>query len=145
MGFLDEPGTKFVTPRIGYEIVTSRRQLAHDNWSIDVTRGQTFPTSEGARITGGRYLMRDRRVGGRIIGAINFTCIENAGGREKMILSNIAVDPSFRRQGVASRLLDEVVTDHPRACLDSSMTSDGAAFFGYAPGVANKAPKRLRP
>lgn len=146
LGFLEDPAAStFMKPRIGSEIVTSRRQNAVGHWSIDVTRGESYPNPRGGSIVGGRYLLRDQRVEGRIIGAINVTILRKGAGKEMAIMSNIVVDPGYRRQGVATALIEEVVVDHPRVRLDSSMTEDGAALFGYAAQANESPPRRPKP
>lgn len=138
--FLEDPGMPFMTRRIGHEIVVGKRSVT--NGFIQVTRGDCHPAPGGCQVTGGRYLMRDQRVGGRIVGAVNIT-VRVKGAKTQAVVSNIVVDPGFRRQGVATRLVEEVLSDHPGLRVDSAMTQDGAAFFGYA--SPSPAPRRARP
>lgn len=150
LGFLGETGTEFMTSRIGQEVRVARRPL--DNRVIDVTRGESYPVAGGGQVTGGRYLMRDQAAGGRILGALNYTLLSRAAGRSQAVVSNIVVAPDSRRRGIASMLLDELMEDHPGARVDTSMTADGAAFFGYgrAPAASPDetapapAPKRFK-
>jgi ribosomal protein S18 acetylase RimI-like enzyme len=129
LGFLNEPGDEFMSQRIGQEVRISRRPAG--NRVIDVTRGESYPFPGGWRVTGGRYLMRDIGAGGRIVGAINYTLRSKPSGRPLVVVSNIVVAPDSRRTKIATRLLEELLEDHPGARVDSSMTLDGAAFFGY--------------
>ncbi|MFK4705719.1 ribosomal protein S18 acetylase RimI-like enzyme [Roseateles asaccharophilus] len=146
LGFLEDPaGSTFMRARIGAEIVTSRRQSTVPHWSIYVTRGESYPNPRGGSIVGGRYLLRNQQADGKIIGAINVTILRKGAGKEQAIMSNIVVDPGYRRQGVATALIEQVVADHPRVLLDSAMTEDGAALFGYAKSVNEATPRRPRP
>ena len=144
LGFLEEPGHEFMSRGIGQEVRVSRRPMDHR--VIDVTRGDSYPVAGGGQVTGGRYLMRDQAAGGRIVGALNYTLQTKAAGRQLAVVSNIVVAPDSRRQGIATRLLEELMDDHPGARVDSSMTADGAEFFGYsaATGPAARSPGRLR-
>lgn len=136
--FLEEPGGEFMRHRIGPEVRVARRAVENPKtaWQLDVTRGETFRSTSNGEVTGGRYLLRDPRVGGRIIGALNFNEARKSHARHQVIVSNIVVDKSFRRQGVATQLLRALLQDHPGARVDSSMTSDGAAFFGHSTDCA---------
>jgi len=132
--FLEEVDGPNMRVRIGTEVRIGR--VHHDHGVIDVTRGESYPGPSGRIVTGGRYLMRDSRVGGRIVGALNFTIMTRPGSRDQVVISNLVVDKGFRRQGVATKLLATLQETYPQARVDSSMTADGAAFFGYAPGAA---------
>lgn len=129
--FLQEIGSMPLTARIGTEVRVARRPDIGTTQFIDITRGETYKDRSGRKVTGGRYLLRDHRVGGRIVGAINHTIIDRGTKKPQVILSNIVVDKGWRRQGVATRLLQELLEDHPHARVDDSMTADGVAFFGY--------------
>lgn len=131
MIFLQELGSLPITQRIGLEVRVARRPLSSTQF-IDITRGESFRNSGNRTITGGRYLMRDHRVGGRIVGALNYTRIDRGSKAPQVIVSNIVVDKNWRRQGVASRLLEELLEEFPQARVDTAMTIDGAAFFGYS-------------
>lgn len=141
--FLDEPGAAMMTARIGVEIITGRRQSgAH---SIDVTRGEAYPAQDGGSVVGGRYLMREAGPGTAIIGALNYT-LRRLGSRQQAVVSNLVVAPGRRRQGVATRLLEQMLNDYPKASADTSMTTDGAAFLGYSAATKGSAPaRRARP
>lgn len=129
--FLHDIGSPNMSARIGQEVRVARRPITGSTQFIDVTRGETYANRAGRKVTGGRYLMRDHRVGGRIIGALNYTLMDRGSKLPLVVLSNLVVDQGWRRQGVASRLLEELLEDHPQARVDDSMTPDGAAFFGY--------------
>lgn len=141
--FLEEPGSPMMVARIGTEILTARRHLGGP--SIDLTRGPTYTTTRG-QVTGGRYLMREAGSGSAIIGALNYTLMGTVA-RGQAVLSNICVAATHRRQGIANRLLEEFLSDFPSARADSSMTSLGAAFLGYAtnePAPAHSDAAQLR-
>lgn len=131
--FLEELGGPTMSARIGQEVLTARRSLGER--CIDVTRGPSYPSPGGEQVTGGRYLLRDGGPGAPIIGALNFTLL-GRGARAKAVVSNLVVASTHRRQGIATRLLDEMLSDHPAARADTSMTSLGAAFLGYGPSTA---------
>lgn len=141
--FLEELGGSTMVARIGQEILTARRHLGAR--CIDVTRGPSYPSPRGDTVTGGRYLLRDGGPGASTIGALNYTLL-GRGTRAKAVVSNIVASASHRRQGIASRLLEEMLADFPAARADTAMTSLGAAFLGYSPAAAAApATRKARP
>jgi GNAT superfamily N-acetyltransferase len=51
--------------------------------------------------------------------------------KQAPLVSRIFVMPEFRRQGIATRLLERAMRDFPKLALDGQLTREGAAFFGY--------------
>lgn len=60
------------------------------------------------------------------------------------VISNIYVRPDHRRQGLARALIQSALADHPKLCVDSSMSLQGAALFGYASTALNLPPSAPR-
>tara|TARA_B100001105_G_scaffold250453_1_gene238795 strand:+ start:1557 stop:2096 length:540 start_codon:yes stop_codon:yes gene_type:complete len=146
LGFLEEPGAEFTVRRIGHEVRIGRRPV--DQGAIDVTRGDSQLVPGGGHVASGRYLMREAGAGGRILGALAYTVQSKSSGRQSAVVTTVVVDPAARRQGVATRLLEELMEDHPGGRVVPGMTADGGAFFGYtpvaAPTAAPVAPARRR-
>ena len=46
------------------------------------------------------------------------------------VIDNIYIDVAYRRQGVASSLLERAFEDFPDLCLDGRFTTEGILFFG---------------
>ena len=65
----------------------------------------------------------------RVIAALNYTVLREPGHKPQWVMSNMAVHPDMRRQGLASALVSLVLRDHPEAKRDTSLTPDGAAFW----------------
>lgn len=127
---LGELVTEVILRRVGHEVRVSRRPAG--NRVIDVTRCDSQLVVGGGHVAVGRYLLRERDPGGRILGALVYTVQSKASGRQLAVVTHVVVDPAARRQGVATKLLEEFTEDHPGARVVSTMTPDGAAFFGYA-------------
>jgi GNAT superfamily N-acetyltransferase len=49
---------------------------------------------------------------------------------QRYAIDNIYVHEAFRRQGIATRLLEKAYRDHPDLCLDGRFSSSGMGFFG---------------
>lgn len=52
----------------------------------------------------------------------------NHGNRH--VIDNIYIDVAYRRQGIASSLLERAFADFPDLCLDGRFTTEGILFFG---------------
>lgn len=50
--------------------------------------------------------------------------------KERPFVENIYVDEAYRRQGIASYLLEAAIVNFPDLCLDGRFTFDGLTFFG---------------
>lgn len=46
------------------------------------------------------------------------------------VIDNIYIDDAYRRQGIASRLIERAFSDFPDLCLDGRFTTEGILFFG---------------
>ncbi len=64
-----------------------------------------------------------------------------ASKREPACVETVFVMPWARRQGVATRLLEQAIADFPKLAVDGHLTAEGAAFFGYKP---KQAPAQLQ-
>ena len=89
------------------------------------TLGQRYRYADSEYVQGGRLLY----VGDTsIIGAINFT---KRGWL--VVISNIFVDRAHRRQGIATKMVQELRKGHKHVMVDGSMTLAGKAFFDTIP------------
>ncbi|MBC3928988.1 GNAT family N-acetyltransferase [Undibacterium sp. CY21W] len=50
--------------------------------------------------------------------------------QNRHVIDNIYIDVAYRRQGIASRLLERAFSDFPDLCLDGRFTTEGISFFG---------------
>ncbi len=48
----------------------------------------------------------------------------------RYVVDNIYVHAAFRRQGIATQLLERAHQDYPNLCLDGRFSSEGIGFFG---------------
>jgi GNAT superfamily N-acetyltransferase len=46
------------------------------------------------------------------------------------VIDNIYIDDAYRRQGIASWLIERAFSDFPDLCLDGRFTTEGISFFG---------------
>lgn len=67
------------------------------------------------------YLYQDISIGALILRPIH-------GGR--YVIDNIYVHEAFRRQGIATSLVEKAFRDFPGLCLDGRFSSSGMGFFG---------------
>lgn len=117
--YLDPVDSSAMRERMGREKIVSLFG------SITKTAGTSFKSADGGTLVGGRFLFTGPQ--GEFVGALNYTRM----GRS-VVVSNIYVRPDFRRQGIATRLIDAAVASFPKLRVDSGMTEMGADFFGHA-------------
>lgn len=84
----------------------------------------------------GRTLLFDVDRPEHIVAALNWTRI-----KKETFISNIYVDPTLRRRGLATAIVEITKNKHPRLSLDSNFTVSGAALFGQ---IQTKSPS-LKP
>lgn len=139
LALLEEVGGQLMAARIGREQSVEMRsdiavrrgtgRTAGAKLHLEITKGTEYRSATGSSF-GGRYLMRVDGAG--IVGMLGYTVIERHGGARQVVVSSLCVAPEWRRKGIASALLTMMTKDYPEATVDSAMTPDGAAFFGYA-------------
>lgn len=122
--FLAPPNDPQMVARMGEEKI-----LRHQSDGM-ILEGERFKTRDGGWIQGRRYLALDPS-NGTPIGAANVT-LRKEGRKVEAVLSNIVVDPAFRRRGVASRLIQQALENYPKLRGDNTMTEEGAALMGHA-------------
>ena len=105
---LDDVNSDMMKARIGTEKIVKTIE------NVDKTRGQ---------YGGGRYLYKNKD--GEYVGALNYTGTKQKG----YVLSNIYTEPSSRKKGIASKLLDLAKKDMPNIKVDASLTKMGGDFF----------------
>lgn len=116
--YLDPVNSDRIKERMGKEVVKNI------NGSIITTQGALFGVS-GNAVRGKRYLhVNDAN---EIVAALNVTKVG-----QKIVVSNIYVRRDYRRQGLATQLIEFAKKEHPSLVVDSSLTQLGAMFFGYA-------------
>lgn len=54
----------------------------------------------------------------------------NVNSLNQPVIASIYVDDTFRRQGIATKLVERAFMDFPTLCLDGRFSIFGAAFFG---------------
>lgn len=104
---------------------------------ITFTQGRRFQMRDQT-VQGGRYLFSN--AAGDIVGGLNYTRVG-----KNVVVSNIYVRPDCRRQGIATQLVQRALWDYPGLVVDSSLTEQGAALFGYAPGDEPKPARKPGP
>lgn len=111
--------SKWSRQRMGSEKVTFK------TGDLIITRGTLTHTKDGAQ-----RLMRYIRTNadGNFICAI----VVNKVNKE-VFLTDVFTRADYRRQGIASKLLDEVLIDFSEIKVDSKMTVLGRAFFLRSP------------
>lgn len=101
-----------------------------------VVEGQRFNTRSGW-VQGRRYLEID--ASGNTVGVVNVTLMkESSQRRPRALVSNVFVDASHRRRGVASGLLALAQKEFPALCADTSLTQAGAALLGQSAPQLNQ-------
>jgi GNAT superfamily N-acetyltransferase len=50
--------------------------------------------------------------------------------QNRYVVDNIYVHKAFRRQGIATQLIQKAHQDYPNLCLDGRFSSEGIGFFG---------------
>ena len=92
-----------------------------DSFQLTVAKGVTYRSASG-NVTSYRYLLSK---GGDFL-----ACAQVLQKGREWTLSNIFVRRDYRRQGVASALVERVRAERKGLHADSSLTNDGAAFMG---------------
>jgi GNAT superfamily N-acetyltransferase len=57
--------------------------------------------------------------------------VHKFGRKRPPIVERVFVMPEFRRQGIATALVEHALHDFPKLSLDGQLSEEGAAFFGY--------------
>lgn len=111
--------------RLGDEQIAHHGVDAQGTWQV--TQGERFSQRNGW-VQGRRYLRLDGD--GQAMAVANVT-LRRQGRRIEARLSNIFVAPDHRRQGWASRLVQQVQADFPALVCDSCFSEAGAALVGH--------------
>jgi predicted GNAT family acetyltransferase len=109
--YLDEINAPSMMLRMGKEKIISSKN------GLDITKSQ---------FGGGRIIKRNDS--GEIVGALQYV---KSPDSNDVILSNIYTRPDFRKQGIASNLVNELKKKFNNVQVDSNMTEAGGKFFGY--------------
>lgn len=115
--YLSDLNAENIRERIGKE------KIIVDEENLVITSGTIFKQGEN-RLQGYRYLIKDEN--GSFVGCLNVTRINRS-----YVISNIYVRFDQRRKGLATKLVERAQENHPGLLLDSSLTEQGAKFFGY--------------
>lgn len=108
--FISEPGSSDITPYTGVE------KLVRKSGNIEKLQGENGSF---------RYLYRDDK--GNIVGAL-----QGVSGKGRNVASNIYVSPELRRQGIATKILEQAKRDYKGLEVADTQTEAGKAFFTRA-------------
>lgn len=130
-----------VVARIGTEKEVFRRvDPSGSAWVHTV--GARYRQAHGGWIEGQRYLCFSPQ--GTPMGVVNVT-LHNQAEATQARVSNAFVDPSARRQGLATALLAWAATEHEGLVADSSLSTLGALLVGQVPSQVDPKASRRSP
>lgn len=148
--FLSHIGDERIAALIGKEKEVSWSMVTDDRleggrFFLQITEGQKFDFAGGRSRQGGRWLVHDVQGGdgvgaggmsSQICCALNYTVDHSPADDGKRaskltIISNLIVREDHQGLGLAGWVVKSFMAAHPRARIDTCLTTFGARFFGF--------------